>query len=170
MRLKWCSQAAESIHFINQKGVIHSKLRPKNYLLHTDSTSKLNLLLCDFGGSTCGTIDGGHLPDSGFFNPRKPWVSTEATDIFSLGSVFYIIMTGHWPYKSPGPFSSVEEKIAYDDMVDELFVSEKFPFIDNLVGGSVIQGCWVERYCEMEAVIQDQDLYFREWLGTDWKE
>src|SRR5450432_1769231 len=121
LRIKWRTQATEAIRYIHQKGVIHSNLRPENYLLHTDANGVLNLYLTDFGGSTCGHIDGGHLPDSGFFNPRKPWVSTEATDIFSLGSIFYTIMTGHWPYKSPRPFESVEEKWHYDAKVDELF-------------------------------------------------
>jgi serine/threonine protein kinase len=162
LRLKWCSQAAEAIQYIHQKGVIHSDLRPENYLLHTDSTNKLDLLLCDFGGSTSGTIDGGHLPDSGFFNPCKPWVSTEATDIFSLGSVFYTIMTGHWPYKSPGPFNSMEEMRAYKDMVDKLFALSKYPSVDDLIGGAVIQGCWTERYTEVGVLIQDQDLSFKE--------
>jgi serine/threonine protein kinase len=161
LRLKWCSQAAEAIQYIHQKGVIHSDLRPENYLLHTDSANKLDLLLCDFGGSTSGAIDGGRLPDSGFFNPCKPWVSTEATDIFSLGSVFYTIMTGHWPYKPPGPFNSMEEMRTYEDMVDELFASSKYPSADDLVGGAVIQGCWTERYTDVGALIQDQDSSFK---------
>ncbi|KAL3470112.1 kinase-like domain-containing protein [Aspergillus californicus] len=91
LRLKWCSQAAEAIQYTHQKGVIHSDLRPENFLLHKNPEDTLDLLLCDFGGLTNGGIDGGHVPDSGFFNPCKPWVSTEAMDIFSLGSVFYTI-------------------------------------------------------------------------------
>ncbi|KAJ6088463.1 hypothetical protein N7486_009724 [Penicillium sp. IBT 16267x] len=156
LRLKWYFQAAEAIHYIHQKGVIHSDLRPENFLLHSDSKSKLDLLLCDFGGSTSGGIDGGHLPDSGFFNPCRPWVSTEEVDIFSLGSVSYTIMTGHWPYKTPGPFKSVTEKSDYEQMVDDLFTSQKYPPIDGLPGGTVIQGCWTERYSDMRALIQDE--------------
>ena len=160
LRLKWCSQTAEATQFIHKKGVIHSDLRPENFLLHSDSNSKLDLLLCDFGGSTCGDIDGGHLPDSGFFNPCKPWVSTEIVDIFSLGSIFYTIMTGHWPYESPEPFKSVIEKIDYEELVDTLFASQKYPPIDNIPGGTVIQGCWTERYGDVEALIRDQKLPF----------
>ncbi|KAB8259939.1 kinase-like domain-containing protein [Aspergillus pseudonomiae] len=156
LRLKWCIQAAEAVHYIHQKGVIHSDLRPDNFLLHSDSNYRLDLLLCDFGGSTCGDIDGGHLPDSGFFNPCWPWVSTEAVDIFSLGSIFYTIMTGHWPYRSPGPFKSLEEKIDYGEMVDGLFASRTYPPVDGLLGGAVIQGCWTERYSDAGALIQDQ--------------
>jgi serine/threonine protein kinase len=160
LRLKWCCQAAEAVHYIHQKGVIHSDLRPENLLLHSDSKSKLNLLLCDFGGSTNGDIDGGHLPDSGFFNPCKPWVSTEAVDIFSLGSVFYTIMTGHWPYKSPGPFRSVAEKNDYEERVDTLFASQKYPSVDGFAGGAVIQGCWTDRYSDVASLIRDQNLSF----------
>ncbi|EKV12769.1 Tyrosine-protein kinase, catalytic domain [Penicillium digitatum] len=160
LRLKWCYQAAEAVHYIHQKGVIHSDLRPENLLLHSDSKSKLNLLLCDFGGSTNGDIDGGHLPDSGFFNPCKPWVSTEAVDIFSLGSVFYTIITGHWPYKSPGPFRSVAEKNDYEERVDTLFASQKYPSVDGLTGGAVIQGCWTDRYSDVASLIRDQNLSF----------
>jgi serine/threonine protein kinase len=118
LRSKWCSQAAEAVCFLHQKSVIHSGLRVENYLLHDQG-----LLLCDFGGSTSGNIDGGHLPDSGLFNPNKLWVSTEATDIFSLGSIFYTIMTDHWPYCHK---------------VDGLFSLNKFPSTDQIVGGEVI--------------------------------
>lgn len=161
LRLKWCYQAAEAVHYIHQKGVIHSDLRPESYLLHNES---LDLLLCDFGGSTSGNIDGGHLPDSGFFDPRKPWVSTKATDIFSLGSIFYTILTDHWPYRSPGPFASVEDKLAYADMVDELFSLSKFPSTDGLMGSFVIQGCWMDRYKDAEEILHDYRSLFKDLL------
>jgi serine/threonine protein kinase len=160
LRVKWCSQATEAIRYIHQKGVIHSDLRPENYLLHTDSTDALNLLLCDFGGSTSGDIDGRHLPDSGFFNPNNPWISTEATDIFSLGSVFYTIMTGHWPYKSPGPFTSMEEMEAYGEMVDTLFVLGEYPHVDDIVDGAIIKGCWTGQYREAGMLVDEQTLCF----------
>jgi hypothetical protein len=77
LRLKWCLQAAEAIAYLHSKGVIHSDLRPSNYLLHaSNDDSNPDLLLSDFGGSYCKTanktIDGQHLPDSGFFNPNHP--------------------------------------------------------------------------------------------------
>jgi serine/threonine protein kinase len=48
LRVKWRTQAAEAIHFIDREGVIHSDLRPDNFLLHTVGGNKLDLLLCDF--------------------------------------------------------------------------------------------------------------------------
>jgi serine/threonine protein kinase len=161
-RIRWRTQAAGATSYIHQKNVIHSDQRPENYLVHSDDNGVLNIYLSDFGGSTCGNIDGGHLPDSGFFNPRSAWVSTVDTDIFSLGSVFYAIMTGHWPYKSAGPFESVEEKYSYDEKVDALFSEGRFPPVEELVGGAVIQGCWTEQYKDTKTILLDQELLAKE--------
>lgn len=160
LRLKWRMQAAEAIQFIHQKGVIHSDLRPENFLLHTVAGSELDLLLCDFGGSTNGEIDGLHLPDSGFFNPCDRPESTKNTDIFSLGSIYYTIMTGHWPYRSPGPLESLEEMEKYQELVDSLFASKRLPPVDGLIAGPVIQRCWTGEYSDLGALIEDQCQQF----------
>jgi serine/threonine protein kinase len=97
LRKKWCRQTTESIAYLHSQSVIHSDLRPENCLVHATSTASLDIWLCDFGGSTCEELglDGGHLPDANFFDPTQEYVSTPATDIFSLGSIFYNILTGH---------------------------------------------------------------------------
>jgi serine/threonine protein kinase len=150
LRLKWCLQAAEAIAYLHSKDVIHSDLRPENYLLHTYNNDSIpDLLLSDFGGSYCKigdrVIDGGHLPDTGFFNPNNEWVSSKGTDVFALGSVLYTIMTGHWPYKSADPFVSVEEWEEYEDKVNELFMEREYPAVEHLVGGEIIYDCWSEK-------------------------
>ncbi|KAJ5927874.1 hypothetical protein N7466_006830 [Penicillium verhagenii] len=160
LRFKWRTQAAEAIQFIHQKGVIHSDLRPENFLLHKATGNKLDLLLCDFGGSTNGEIDGGHLPDAGFFNPCDPPESTASTDIFSLGSIYYTIMTGHWPYRSPGPFKSLKEIEKYQELVDDLFASKRYPPVDGLEAGVVIQRCRTGEYSDLNAIIADQRWQF----------
>jgi serine/threonine protein kinase len=164
LRLKWCMQAAEAIAYIHSKSVIHSDLRPENYLLHVrDDGVSPELLLCDFGGSCYKigdkVIDGGHLPDTGFFNPNSEWVSNEDTDTFALGSVFYTIMTGHWPHKPPGLFVDVEEWEEYDEKVNELFMKREFPSVENLVGGDIILDCWTEKIRDAGvAVARYEDL------------
>lgn len=89
-------------------------------------------------------------------------MSTEDTDIFSLGSVFYTIMTGHWPYKSPGPFESVEDKWRYEAKVDGLFSQGKFPTVEGLAGGAIIHGCWTEQYKDVGTILVDQELLLKE--------
>jgi len=100
-------------------------------------------------------LDGGHLPDSGFFDPNAEWVSTEQTDIFSLASVFYTILKGHWPYRnSGGPFRSGKEMEDYRRLVDAFFEQRKFPDVKGLFGGTIITKCWMNEYNSAEDVLR----------------
>ncbi|KAK8000489.1 hypothetical protein PG990_013089 [Apiospora arundinis] len=66
-----CEQIADAIVHTHKMGVVHSDLRPENILVDQLDTSSLSVWLCDFGGSTCEGLglDGGHLPDTPFFDP-----------------------------------------------------------------------------------------------------
>ncbi|KAF2181231.1 kinase-like protein, partial [Zopfia rhizophila CBS 207.26] len=141
--LRWCRQVVESISYIHHHGVIHSDLRPENFLVHATTPTSLDLWLCDFGGSTCEKlgVDGKQLPDPSFFDPNAEWVSTTATDIFSVGSVLYSIISGHWPHRDPGPFKSAEDYRSYDGRVEEHFRNREYPDVDGLFGGTIILGC-----------------------------
>ena len=155
MRRKWCRQVAQSIAYLHENGVIHSDLRLENFLVHATTPTSLDLWLCDFGGSMCKALDldGGHLPDDPFFNPTLGFVSTPATDIFSLGSILYTILTGHWPYKSPGPFNTPEDMYNYQSKVNALFSQGHFPDVAGLTGGRVVMGCWTKRYSTAEEIL-----------------
>jgi hypothetical protein len=114
--------------------------------------------LSDFGGSYCKIgdkiIDGGHLPDPGFFNPKTPWTSTKQTDVFALGSVIHTIMTGHWPYKASGPFVSVEEWEEYGERDDVLLMKGEFPTTEGSVGGNIVEDCWNERIGDVGVIVE----------------
>ncbi|KAF2243548.1 kinase-like protein [Trematosphaeria pertusa] len=61
----WCRQVVESISYIHHHGVVHSDLRPDNFLVHATTSTSLDLWLCDFGGSTCEKLSYGVLAVSG---------------------------------------------------------------------------------------------------------
>ncbi|KAL7961533.1 kinase-like domain-containing protein [Trichoderma compactum] len=156
LRHKWFIQAIESIEFIHSKGVMHSDLRPDNFLVDCTSSQSLDLRLCDFGGSTCEDlqISGGTLPDSGFHNPNGAWEPTYAADIFSLGSVLYTIMTGHWPFRSTtGQWTSIEEMMEYNAKVDRCFADGIFPEVDGLLGGETITRCWANKFSDAAEIM-----------------
>lgn len=132
-------QASEAVTFIHSKGVIHSDLRPDNFLVCSGTDGTNYLRLCDLGGSVYGDLNGGHLPDAGFFDPRKPRVSTEQTDIFALASVLYAITTGHWPHRERGDTRDHEQ---YRTDVDRLFEQSVFPPVMHLEGGGIIHNAW----------------------------
>jgi serine/threonine protein kinase len=164
LRLRLAQHAAEAITYVHEKGVIHSDLRLENFLVHdsgersADGVTLFNLWLCDFGGSTCETLelDGRHMPDTPFFDPRiTTWESKPATDIFSLGSIIYVIMTGCWPFRASPPPGTADDMDFYRDKVDKLFKEGVFPDVSGIQGGDVILGCWQHRYKSAVEVLND---------------
>ncbi|WVN91200.1 uncharacterized protein L203_106457 [Cryptococcus depauperatus CBS 7841] len=150
-------QATEAIVHLHSKGVIHSDLRPENFLVHQAPQPFAGIWLCDFGGSFCAELDldGGHLPDIPFSDPQMGSESTPATDIFSLGSIFYAILTGYWPFLDrPPKWTSTEDYFDYYHRVVELLKQRKFPDVTGLDGGDVIKGCWNLEYKSAEEVLQ----------------
>ena len=156
-RIIWCRQLTEAISYIHSRGVVHSDLRPRNILVHETTSGSRDLLLCDFGGSTCDELglDGGCLPDGPFYHPTFGFNSTPALDIFSLGSLFYTILTGYWPYRStPGPPETIDEKITYEKEVADAFNEGRYPDVTRIEGGSVILACWMKQYSTAEEVLR----------------
>ncbi|KAI0850439.1 kinase-like protein [Daldinia vernicosa] len=161
LRRKWCRQVVESIAYIHHRGVIHSDLRPENILVYATTSTSLDICLCDFGGSTCEKLGliGDNLPDAGFFDPNSGWVSTPATDLFSVASILYTIFTGHWPYRAPGGrFGSSEEMVSYHRMVDDLFQRREFPDVSEIWAGAVILKCWMHEYASADDLLQALEL------------
>ncbi|KAI9752907.1 MAG: hypothetical protein M4579_005425 [Chaenotheca gracillima] len=162
-RILWCRQVTEAVAYIHSRGVVHSDLRPRNILVHETTPGSRDLLLCDFGGSTCDELglDGGCLPDGPFYNTIFGQESTPALDIFSLGSLFYTILTGYWPYRSsPGSPESIDEKITYEKEVAEAFQQQNYPDVTRVAGGDVILACWMTKFLTAEEVLQalDRDM------------
>jgi serine/threonine protein kinase len=154
LRKRFCLQVTEAVAYIESRDVIHSDLRLEQYLVHATSRTSLDILLCDFGGSTCGVLglDGGHLPEDPFFDPTQGDTSTPATDIFSLGSILYTILAGHLPHKPPGQFGLGEED-RYRTHVYQLFARGEFPEVTNLIAGSVVMGCWKKKYKTVKEIL-----------------
>lgn len=103
LRKQWCYQSIDAVAYVHSRGVIHSDLRPENFLVHENEINgSLDLLLCDFGGAVCDELelDGNALPNDPFYDHTQGVEITPALDIFSFGSVIYTILTGHWPYRT----------------------------------------------------------------------
>ncbi|EKD16956.1 uncharacterized protein L3040_006241 [Drepanopeziza brunnea f. sp. 'multigermtubi'] len=161
LRWKWSVQAVEAVAHVHSQGVIHSDLKPENYLVHaTADGSSLDLWLCDFGGSTCRELGHSipHLPDDPFFDVRMPWIPTEAIDIFSLGSIIYTILTGHWPYREGTPPLKLDDIGFYETYVNEMITKGVFPDVSSLRAGKVIRGCWDHQYQTTKEVLEAMRL------------
>jgi serine/threonine protein kinase len=97
------SQMADALDYAHQRNVIHRDVKPANMLLHADG----RVLLSDFGlakiinPSSRPSAPRGH-PDAGtpeYMAPEQiEGRSDERSDIYALGVVLYLLLTGHLPF------------------------------------------------------------------------
>lgn len=101
------AQVADALHAIHQHGIIHRDLKPGNILIDQSGQA----LLTDFGLAV-STINPERLTRDGLIVGTPVYMSPEqaagenstltlASDIYSLGAVFYEILTGVVPFRAP---------------------------------------------------------------------
>src|SRR5215471_17191893 len=124
----------EALQFAHNEGILHRDIKPENILLD----SKGRLKIADFGiAKLVGephsdaklTASGGTLGTPHYMAPEqieKPSTVDHRADIYSLGVVFYEMLTGELPLgKFQPPSKKVEVDVRLDDVV--LHALEKEP-------------------------------------------
>ncbi len=118
-------RVCEALQFAHDHGVLHRDIKPENILLDTTGTPKL----ADFGiaklaGETTAatglTSTGSALGTAAYMAPEqveKPATVDHRADIYSLGVVFYEMLTGELPL---GRFAAPSEKSSVNRGVDEV--------------------------------------------------
>ncbi len=113
----------EAVNAAHLRGVIHRDLKPSN--IRVDQAGEPHIL--DFGlakveaeGAFGATAT---MTGTGEFIGSLPWASPEQaeggaagvdlrTDVYSLGVIFYQVLTGRFPYAVVGPMRTILENIA----------------------------------------------------------
>jgi len=102
-RLRWMRQIADGLAYAHQQGVIHRDLKLRNVFLARSQNVKIG----DFGlakamGSETKTIMKG-LGTPAYVAPEQIQgrSTTARTDIYSLGVMYYQLLTGRLPYDAP---------------------------------------------------------------------
>ena len=106
---------AEAIGHAHQRGVLHRDLKPANILLNSLGEP----MITDFGlakdtASNAGlTQTGAILGTPAYMPPEQARGSalTVAADIYSLGAIFYELLTGQPPYRGDSPLEVVMQVI-----------------------------------------------------------
>lgn len=141
-RGKWATQAARALVSLHDKGVIHSDIATRNFLLN----GNLDLCICDFTESFLAEYPASNGAPGVRYQAKwwgQHYVPTEADDVFGLGSVLYFIMAGKEPY------SDLD-----DNEVVRRFQAQEFPETSHLRYASVVRDCWMGRLTTTRGVVQ----------------
>jgi serine/threonine protein kinase len=141
-RIQLAREVIEAVVFIHSKGIIHSDLAARQFLLD----SRLHVKISDFGFSSFSDGDVLGFENSSHHLPRNldsNMPSTVQSDLFALGSTLYEVMTGRRPYEG-----------IPDDTTAKLYGKGTFPEVTGILCGDVITGCWQSRFKNTEEVLE----------------
>jgi serine/threonine-protein kinase len=102
-KIRLCRKIAEAVHVIHHNGFVHRDLKPENIMVNRDHEVKIT----DFGISlqqsmARSTVAGALIGTPLYMSPEQinNLELTSASDIFSLGIIFYEIITGFNPFNA----------------------------------------------------------------------
>jgi len=132
--LKIMEQVLSAVGYAHRQGVIHRDLKPSNVMVMASGEAKVT----DFGiakvlGSTKLTRTGTAMGSAHYMSPeqiRRPETVDARSDIYSLGCVFYEVLTGRPPFgekDASGTESDYEVKTAH--------VTEAAPALETVNSG-----------------------------------
>ncbi|HEY7425272.1 MAG TPA: serine/threonine-protein kinase, partial [Gemmataceae bacterium] len=111
--LRLAVQITRGLAAAHAQGIIHRDIKPSNILLEQETETKAKLT--DFG--LARTADDASLTQSGVVAGTPLYMAPEQaqgeridhrTDLFSLGSVFYVMLTGRPPFRARTPLAVME--------------------------------------------------------------
>ncbi len=102
--LAWFQEIVLALSAVHDMGLIHRHLKIENILMRSDGT----LALADYGVSKRILLDAGYMHEIELFcsphyvSPEQITgdAATKATDIYSLGVIFYELLVGQKPYSA----------------------------------------------------------------------
>lgn len=116
----WLKSLAEAVHYAHQHGVLHRDLKPANILLDAD----LQPYIADFGlaklmdEDSSLTLSQVTLGTPNYMSPEqaagKLRQLTSASDIYSLGAMFWELLTGRKLFEGGSPLATIQSVLEED--------------------------------------------------------
>ena len=134
--LKYMKQIASGLDYAHSKGILHRDIKPANIMVTKDGNCKI----ADFGlarlASTTGITSTGRAVGSPSYMSPEQVQEMEVdsrSDQYSLGVVFYELVTGTRPFIG-NTISSVILKIIRDNPIPPTLLNSRlYPAVDNVV-------------------------------------
>jgi len=138
-RLRTARWIIEAVQLIHTRGIIHSDLCLRQFLVYEDGLARLS----DFAASGYKGHNALGVENASHYMPRDPeQPNSVESDLFALGSTLYELMAGKPPYHDK---SDVE--------IESLYKQEEFPCIEDILCGELILRCWRREFKSADEVL-----------------
>lgn len=147
-RVQFAQEAIEAVVFVHEKGIIHSDLAARQFLVD----GNLRVRLSDFRFSAFYSGDVLGFENSSHHLPRDIDCSAPSSiqsDLFALGSTLYEVVIGIPPYDGKS-----------DDEITQLYSKGSFPDVTGISFGHIIIGCWQGHFKSAAEVLETFSLKF----------
>jgi serine/threonine-protein kinase len=130
------SQVAEALDYAHLKGVVHRDLKPSNIMILREGIVKV----MDYGIARARRFDG--LTVTGAFLGTPDYVAPETaegkgtdarSDLYSLGVVFYEILTARKPFVGETPFATIRKHCSEPPTPPSTFAANLPPALEAIV-------------------------------------
>lgn len=151
-------EMADALRAAHEAGVVHRDLKPSNILLDTDG----HAYIADFGISR--SLDhGGTMTETGAILGTVSYMSPEQargevpdhrSDIYSLGLIFFEMLTGSLPFQSENALSVLMKRVHEDVPTVRLSRKDLPPWIAGILARALRRDL-AERYPNVEQLQRD---------------
>jgi serine/threonine-protein kinase len=155
---------ARAIHYAHSQGVLHRDLKPSNLMLDRDGRPHVT----DFGlakrieGDPNLTRSGAILGTPSYMAPEQAagarGQTSPATDVYSLGTVLYQMLTGRPPFQSASPMDTLLAVLEHDPVPPRMLDAKVDPDLD-MIALKCLQKPPELRYATAAALADDLDAY-----------
>ena len=142
-----CTQVAEGLDHAHRQGVIHRDVKPANLMLLEDGTVKIT----DFGIAKISTSNltrtGQFLGTPNYMSPEQVigHVIDGRSDLFSLGIIFYELLTGEKPFMGSS-LTTITYQIVNVDPIETSKIQPGIPKAYDVVAQRMLKKAPDERY------------------------